>query len=387
MLIIYQSNNTKHLFHHFRTTINPGGFVQFNLTDTTDGNDPGLGSPVQWQAVLNSISTEQYESYFNTSSSPSNPPSTPATTASFDGSSSSDAVRMTPSPQNGDQPPLSAVDNGSASVPSNGDWKNCSSAASSLSGCEFEGLHQGAYTFQARGIDSAGNIGPASEAYPFQVEGVSNALPLWALIAIIAGSCAVGFAALLILWQCCCRRSNVNAERISTTSLLSSSSTSSMSRPYSGTMYDSGGYNVPSPYGTANGGVAGYGYPYPDGRVVNGYSGAWNSGSQRVHDVPRDPVEAQQLALALAASERDAQVQRQPQQPIPQQTPYREDVELRRAIEASLREQSLRSQRNLNVHSGNGGVEDEELRRAIQESLREQQNPFNNNGNNARYYY
>jgi len=69
----------------------------------------------------------------------------------------------------------------------------------------YSGLGQGSYAFVARGVDAAGNQGPDSPTYTFRLEGASNALPTWALIVIIVGSCVAGILIIATTW-CCCRK-------------------------------------------------------------------------------------------------------------------------------------------------------------------------------------
>ena len=122
-----------------------------------------------------------------------------------------------------------------------------------------------------------------------------------------------------------------------------------------------------------NGTTNGY---HQNGYQANGGGTYQNGTAAHGHiQIPEDPIEAQELALALAAS--NAQQQRQNSSSTAYQTgtlpivqPGNEDAELKAAMEASLAEEQRR--RNQSVASTVLSSDDAELNAAIQASLEEQ---------------
>jgi len=322
--------------------------VAFNVTDATDAASPGAGSPVQWQGFLQSISQDQLQQY----------QSSKGGNASTPGASNPDAAIVQS---------LRAsfhTDSASESAPLGtkdvGHWANCSSP------CVYSGLKGGAYSFQAKGVDAAGNAGPASSVYAFQLQGADKGLPTWALATIIAGSCVVGIALLALLF-CWCRRNKRTVDMGRPTGSAPSYYGSSMGPyPYAGGR---------PPTGYSNGYSAGSGY-HPDvysrpgagweaynattGGYVSSSSSRDSASGHTTVTVPEDPIEAQELALALAASQRQQSAGAGVVTPVHE--PYTDD-ELRQAIEASLREAQ---------NPAPPTDSDAELRAAIEASLEEQ---------------
>lgn len=316
-----------------RTALISGGQVTFTLIDSTDPGNTGFGSPVQWQGLLQSISDAQYSQYqgmYNTSS-PSNNGSSPGLSPST-GTSGGSVITVPTSPSKTSAPApanlqgaaVSAVTgvgnitnyvmaatsvNGPALGPGDvGQWTNCSAQ------CTYAGLSGGKYSFQARGVDQAGNMGQASTPpYPIYLQGASKGLPTWALAVIIAGSCVVGLTLLAAMWWWCCRRRPTVAHPPrSQPAVAHGAYGASATYPIAGATW----------YG-ANGGT------YPHAPLPAGMNGYRQNGVPATH--LEDPIEAQELALALAASKREGRTRGRPTDA--------EDTELRRALEASMREQ------------------------------------------------
>jgi len=350
-----------------KDTLNLGGSVEFNVTDSSDAANPGAASPVQWQGFLKSISDEEYQQYVKAG------PALPST----NGGTAVQSLRVAIRSQNGDAPaPLSRGDVGQ--------WANCSSS------CVYDGLKGGAYAFQAKGTDAAGNAGEPSAPYPFMLEGSSKSLPTWALATIIAGSCIVGFILLGMLWWCCWKRPR---------------RAQAMGRPPTGTITSSAaepyyGAYPPVAYGHANGNSNGS-YPYSstspaagwgaypaNGAISSSTYGGRNSNSgdggsiYGTVAIPEDPIEAQELALALAVSKQQQELARQQCRAATAPALVVADVaddaddELRRAIEASLRDsQQIRNPTGNSPASGRFPEDasyDAEMRTAIQASLQEE---------------
>jgi hypothetical protein len=154
-----------------------------------------------------------------------------------------------------------------------GTWANCSRES-----CTYEGLKQGTYTFIARGVDAAENVGQPSSPYVFKLEGASSSLPTWALIVIIVGSCVVGIVVISFLWCCCCHQRSP------------SKPPHGMSDPVQINAYNGNGYmNSYTNYNASNymnGYASTASYPIAGARP---YSGAVS--------IPQDPIEAQAQAL------------------------------------------------------------------------------------------
>jgi Subtilase family/PA domain len=380
--------------------ITPGGRIVFSLSDTTEKQAPGAGSPVQWQALLKSVSEEEFKSYSRSSDTQQGTAAAAAPSVirmeAMTAPSTTDTTIPTTTTR-------TTSDNDSVELGRDNlnKWTNCTSD------CTFNGLGSGAYLFQARGVDASGNVGEATTPpVAFKMEGVSSGLPTWALIAIIVGSVVVGIALLAILWSCCCKsRRNMNSGNSGGSGLPNGVIASNGNGyPMTGNGYSNGYANGT---GTTSNGWSSYGSAPPPlymngsgGTTANGYSNNINgyangttgynyssnvngrttsplgtAASNGHIQIPEDPIEAQELALALAAS--NAQQQRQQQQQasavtyptfgsavVP--TPRNEDAELRAALEASLAEE--RSRTSAAAISSN----DDDLHAAIQASLEEQ---------------
>ena len=324
-----------------------GGTVSFNLSDASPA--AATGSPVQWQALLSSITLEQYQAYTNGSGGGGS-----GGGGGAGGGSITQSIKA-----NAEAPQAAALGKGAV-----GQWENCSAQ------CTFNGLAGGAYTFQARGIDAAGNAGPASEPYPLQVTGASSSgLPTWA-IAVIAGVGGVAVILAAVAICCCCRRSRAAAAARPPPGAISSSAVYSSYPPHAANGW--GGQppaaysSPPPPY-----------YYQPTNGYFNGGT-AWGGASQNGRAAlppPQDPVEAQELALALAASERQARLDREAlgafeRSPAPPPA-VDHDAELRAAIEASLYE-PRRPPPPPPPPGADDLDEEAQLRVAMEASLREQ---------------
>lgn len=249
-------------------TVVPGGSVTF---DITDGMQDAGGSPVVWQGYLSQTSTSIDQPIESTSATSGG--------NTVKSANSTEAVK-----------PLGRGDLDK--------WSNCTTI-----GCAYSGLAQGTYAFIARGVDLAGNQGPDSPTYTFRLEGASDALPTWALIVIIVGSCVVAILLAATIW-CCCRKP-------STTNKLPATPAGT-----DGYVYNMNSYAV-----------NGYGYAsQPSTGFQNGYARPFAGA------ISTDPIEAQRQALNQYA-------------PAPRgaTTADREDDELRLAIAMSLSEQNGRS--------------------------------------------
>jgi hypothetical protein len=206
-----------------RAGVNPGGTVSFALMDGTDPGNTGWGSPVQWQGLLVPINSSQVQAYnaawSGNSVGAGNPSTASPTTPGF--SPPGIGVNTYPPPSPSGPPP-----SGNGNVPGNvssirsfetlrgaspatlgpgdlGKWANCSAPGESQY-CTYQGLAGGTYAFQARGIDTSGNLGQPSAPYPFELQGASGSgkLPTWALVAIIAGSVVGGLLIIGALLLC-----------------------------------------------------------------------------------------------------------------------------------------------------------------------------------------
>jgi hypothetical protein len=325
-----------------------GGTAVFSLSDASipPSQPPTLGSPVQWQTLLQSITQEQFDAYRSGAAGGGANTPGPKTVQSLRADTAA-----------ADEPAQQAVTLGKGDV---GDWANCGDV------CTYEGLAGGSYVFQARGTDAAGNAGTASAPYPFQATGAaSSGLPSWAL-PVIAGVGGVALLLILASIVTCCRRRRREAA----------------ARPPPGAMHANGA----APYSYAGGWDPRQPYQQPpqyyapspaNGAPYAAYPPYANGGPPRVAGAralppPQDAVEAQELALALAASQREAQREREAAAAA-QSGAGQADAELRAAIEASLREERRRG-----AGAAPAGVvltpvdEDAEVRAAIEASLREQ---------------
>jgi hypothetical protein len=354
--------------------ITPGGRVVFSLSDSTEKDNPGAGSPVQWQGLLKSVSEDEFSSYSRTSDT-SQAAGAPSIIKRF-------TTKMSAVTKN-EAPPDEDIQLGRGDLNT---WTNCSSE------CTYDGLGSGAYLFQARGIDASGNLGEATTPpVAFKMEGVPSGLPTWALIAIIVGSVVIGIALLAILWTCCCKNNTRPHKNNGVVPNGVIASNGGNGYAYSNGYLD-GQINGWNSYGSAppplymndsgNGYQNGF-YPAAAAVSMNGgnnrmtASPLGDAASGRIQ-IPDDPIEAQELALALAAS--NAQAQRQQQQQQQQtggfgtavqvgQPASHEDAELKAAMEASLaEEQRRRNNSSIAVLSS----DDAELNAAIQASLEEQ---------------
>lgn len=347
--------------------ITPGGRIVFSLSDTTEKNNPGAGSPVQWQGLLKPLSDDEF-----TSLSPTSDSSQGVATS---GGAVPAIIRMKntimATPRSNDD----TVELGRGDL---NEWTNCTSE------CTYNGLGSGAYVFQARGVDASGNLGdPTTPPIAFKMEGVSSGLPTWALNAIIVGSVVIGIALLAMLWSCCCSKKYQNKNNSLPNGVIASSN-------------GDGGYpgRYPGGYPVANGtnshanGWNSYGSApppvYMNGTSYqNGYLNGHSNGNGRTSSttsnghiqIPDDPIEAQELALALAASNAQHQQHHvasyQGSVPIPTDRSTNEDAELTAAMEASLAEEQRRRSSGA-VASQEMSSDDAELNAAIQASLEEQ---------------
>lgn len=326
-----------------KDAVNPGGRAVFTLTDLTEKASPGAGSPVQWQGLLQTSSDKQQNG-------------TEARTtegASSATATSSAAETYAVNIRNRYRIEATTVELGRGDI---GVWTNCSDD------CIYDGLGSGTYTFQARGIDAAGNIGDASNPpYAFQLEGASSGLPTWALIAIIVGSVVAGISGILLLWWCC--KSTTRKP-----GTLPIGSVPSSARPMNGHW---GNGNIPPPYlvggPTTNGYVAPItnGYHHSNGNGYPGTNGAVAATNGR-SVVPQDPIEAQQIALALAASQRASETERRKNE-MARAAAEEEEAQLRAALAASLAEEQRKRTSAPAVSE-----DDADIRAAIQASLAEQ---------------
>ena len=234
-------------------TVNPGGTAIFNISDTSQGDG---GSPVLWQGYLTLTSSSIDEQPI--------PVDQPSSTGGGAATMSTSSVHTIKS--------LEQSENilGESDLDT---WANCSRES-----CTYEGLKQGTYTFIARGVDAAENVGQPSSPYVFKMEGASSSLPTWALIVIIVGSCVVGIVVLSFLWCCCCHKRSP------------SKTPNGMSGPVPINAYNGNGYMNGHANSTASNYMNRYGstasYPIAGARP---YSGAVN--------IPQDPIEAQAQAL------------------------------------------------------------------------------------------
>jgi hypothetical protein len=345
--------------------LTPGGRVVFSLSDTTEKNNPGAGSPIQWQGLLKSITDEEFDSLSRTSDNSQG--------AATSGGEAASIIKMKNTMMATTRANADIVELGRGDL---NEWNNCTSE------CTYNGLGSGAYVFQARGVDASGNVGDATTPpIAFKMEGVSSGLPTWALIAIIVGSVVVGIALLAILWSCCCSKNSQSKMNSLPNGVIAS-----------GYPAVGNGTNGHNPNGWNNYGSApppvymnGAGYQNGDYNGTAYYSTTMNGNGRtrtgtsngRIH-IPDDPIEAQELALALAAS--NAQQQQQQQQhvssyqsvvPIRTDRSTNEDAELKAAMEASLAEEQRRRSSGA-VASQALSSDDAELTAAIQASLEEQ---------------
>lgn len=222
-------------------TVVAGGSIEFNVTD---GMQDAGGSPVMWQGYLSLDSTSIDDQPADTSSS----------------ASSGNIIKS-----------IDAAKLGRDDVDL---WANCTTT-----GCAYEGLGVGTYTFVARGVDAAGNQGPDSEPWTFRLAGASDSLPTWALIVIIVASCIGAILIAGALW-CCLRKPSTARQN--------------KDRPVPQT------YDVNS-YATN---VAGFQNSYqPNGYQQssyqpNGYQSGYIAGARPFAGAVNDPIEAQRQALA-----------------------------------------------------------------------------------------
>ena len=323
------------------STVNPGASVGFTLVDGSLGASEGAASPVQWQALLKKLTDEELEAYRS-----------PIIEGDGNGESNS-SISISGNYKELEKYHSNTTQNNALQHPSFkanylrndealklgpdaiGSWVNCTG----MSSCDFDGLDGGAYVFQSRGIDLAGNIGEPSETYAFELEGEngSEGLPLWALIAIIVGGVVFFLLSAFILLRMCRRYSKKPDSQIPHGAVPMPS--------------QSGGYTYHAPpstfYQASNGHHIRPNSVNPNYRYQNGLSnrGAFPSQygapisneTNTANGLPEDPVEAQQLALAIALSQSDSQnISNQ----FSSKNIYdrNEDQDMRRAIEDSLRE-------------------------------------------------
>lgn len=351
--------------------ITPGGQIVFSLSDTTEEDNPGAGSPIQWQGLLESISEDEFGSITGTSDIPQG-------TATSGGEAASiikmKNTIMATSSANDDIIELGRDDLN--------EWANCTSE------CTYNGLGSGAYVFQARGIDASGNVGDATTPIAFQMEGASSGLPTWALIAIIVGSVVIGIALLAILWSCCCSKNSQNKINSLPNGVIASGNGGGYPGGYPVGYGANGHANGWNSYGSAPPPVYMNGTGYQNGGFNGangtGYYNSTMNGNGRAHSgtsngriqIPDDPVEAQELALALAASNAQERQQQQRVSPYQGVAPIpsgrsNEDAELTAAMEASLAEEQRRRSSGV-VASQAMNNDDSEFNAAIQASLEEQ---------------
>ena len=329
--------------------VNPGGRVVFTLVDMTEMAAPGSGSPIQWQGLLqtNSDKGGGGSQTNGTQDKSSTEGTLGATTETY-------AVNI----RSSYRIEATTVELGKSAL---GVWSNCSDD------CVYSGLSGGTYSFQARGIDAAGNLGNASQpTYTFQLEGSTSGLPMWAMIAIIVGSVVAGIAGILLLWWCCCK-SRTTKSRPNTLPNGAIPSSNIPMNGYNGVM----GMSPPPPYlvGGANS-INGYGSITNGYHHTNGNSNGYVGHSMQQPQMANDPIEAQQIALALAASQRDSQTSQRGLRQSSSTNRSRvdeEEAQLRAAMAASLEEERRRAR------GGDRVTDDAELRAAIEASLAEQQ--------------
>jgi subtilisin family serine protease len=317
----------------------PGGTVAFEFGDSTVAekhpDQPTLGAPVAYWVLLTQVSDALPSGGAGAGAGAGN-----TLQGTLLDASAGEVRAVTPAPA----ALVPGSDAGAGAAPADvevvlgagdaGEWARCAAR------CRFEGLAVGSYELSVRGVDAAGNEQVEAPAVvAFSAEGAPPAppLPTWAIIA-IAGGGAAALAALIALCSCVAsRRRRAHAP---------TGSLSSSARPIYGGGY--GSSYVAPPYA---GGAAGYALAAP-------YRAA-----------PPDALEAQQVALALAASQRDAReraarAQRSWAAPLPADT----DAELRAAIAASLSE----PRRPAPPPPSAPADDDADMRAAIEASLREQ---------------
>ena len=275
-------------------TVNAGGSVTFDITDGSPGPEEVGGSPVLWQGYLSQVSTSIEDQPVDTA--------TPA-----GGGTTIQSVQSVQSVQSANSTTTTAAVEAANDPLGPGDldtWANCTTT-----GCVYSGLGQGTYAFVARGVDAAGNQGPDSPTYTFRLEGASNALPTWALIVIIVGSCVAGILIIATIW-CCCRKPSAPGphDKFPTPGRVPS--------------YDVNSYAVNSyaadPYAN-NQSFS----PYQSTGFQNGYARPFAGA------VANDPIEAQRQALGQYAARGGPAVNS-------------EEEELRLAMAMSLSEQNDR---------------------------------------------
>jgi len=287
-------------------------------------------SPVLWQGYLVKLDADPETDGPTSDPAPNSDGSAVKTLMSEDSSSGSKSFKMS------SQDVVLGPDNLNQ-------WANCS-----YSSCIYSDLSQGEYSFTARGIDLAGNMGEESDPYTFEMEGSSSGLPTWALIVIIVGSSVLGILLIAVLWCCCCYKTKKSSP-------VGTLNGAYLPQSYGGYphSYQNGHYNqnvfTPSyqnGYGLSNAAHGGNG----SGGPIAGARPFVGAISDPVQPPPTDPVAPQRLALSMSSTGN-----------------LNEDEQLKRAIEASLRETRPRQAQQRPT------VDDSDLDAAIAASLSEQQ--------------
>jgi len=279
---------------------------------------------------------------------------------------SNNSTTTTTAPANQQQPPSSLAPNqlGKDDLDK---WANCTSP------CTMKGLKSGYYAMQVRGTDDAGNQGKSSPIILFNVDSSldpDSGLPDWALYTIIGVSVAVGVIIIASILRCVYVKKrnkrlgisggNSRAQLNGPQGALTTSDFASYSfTPSSG--YQHGRF----PFDTANGGGLNGSFTSPYASNPYGYLYTPPQVPPTIVGTGGAAVESQQMAYALAASQRGSSRVN---------GGGTTDTEMRAAIQASMEEEQRRNRSGGAAVVGN---DDEMLRAAIEASLREQHYPRN----------